>query len=149
MSYTFDYIASDNQKIKITILNREEFSLLDDDGQEEYQAGPIIEEDEDDAISTLGVQGFIYNFVNEKDLYWIPKILDEFMKKNYKSTWDEGFNSYPSPTKREQFFWDFIDKEGDEALYGIDLFTIKEFYKNDTLYSLLIEECQKRDSKGI
>ena len=61
MSYTFDFINSENQKIKITILNREEFSLLDDDGKEEYQAGPIIEED--DAISTLGVQGFIYNFV--------------------------------------------------------------------------------------
>ena len=142
MSYTFDYIASDNKKIKITILNREEFFLLDDEGKEEYQAGPVIEEDDD--LRTLGVQGFIYNFINEKDLDWIPKILDEFMKKNYKSTWDEGYTSYPSPVKREQFFWDFIDEEGDEALYGIDLYTINQFYKNDTLYSLLIEECQHR-----
>ena len=146
MSYTFDFINSENQKIKITILNREEFSLLDDDGKEEYQAGPIIEED--DAISTLGVQGFIYDFVNEKDLDWIPKILDEFMKNKYKKTWNEGHASYSSPVEREQFFWDFIDKEGEEALYGIDLFTIKEFYKNDTLYSLLIEDCLKRDSTG-
>ena len=149
MSYTFDYIASDNQKIKITFLNREEFSSLDEDWKKEaYQAGPVIKEN-DDELHTLGVQGFIYNFINEKDLDWIPKILDEFRKKNYKSTWDEGFNSYPSPTKREQFFWDFIDKEGDEALYGIDLFIIKEFYKSDYLYSLLIEECKKRDSKGF
>ena len=143
MSYTFEYTTNSGETQTITILNREEFSGLDDEEKIEYQAGPIIEEKED-FLSTLVVQGFIYDLVNEVDLYFIPRALDEFIKVNYKSKHEEVWNLETDPSEREELFWNFIDETGDEALDGIDLHILNSIYKNDDLYSMLIEECKKR-----
>ncbi len=143
MSYTFKYTIKSGEIQKITFLNREEFSALNDEEKIEYQAGPIIEEKEE-FLSTLVVQGFIYDLVNEVDLYFIPRALDEFIKVNYKSKYEEVWNLETDPSEREELFWNFIDEVGDEALDGIDLHILNSIYKNDDLYSMLIEECKKR-----
>ena len=143
MPYIFKYTIKSGETQKITFLNREEFSALNDEEKIEYQAGPIIEEKED-FLSTLVVQGFIYDLVNEVDLYFIPRALDEFIKVNYKSKHEEVWNLETDPSEREELFWNFIDEVGDEALDGIDLHILNSIYKNDDLYSMLIEECEQR-----
>ena len=143
MPYTFKYTIKSGETQKITFLNREEFSALNDEEKIEYQAGPIIEEKED-FLSTLVVQGFIYDLVNEVDLNFIPRALDEFIKVNYKSKYEEVCLSEPNLLNREELFWNFIDEVGDEALDGIDLHILNSIYKDDDLYSMLIEECEKR-----
>ena len=69
-------------------------------------------------------------------------MLDEFIEKNYKEAWNEA--SEKSKMDREDFFWEFIDQEGDEALNGIDLHIINEVYKSDFWYSLLINACKTK-----
>ena len=94
MSYTFNYTSKADETQIITILNREEFSVLSDEEKIEYQAGPTIKESDGNEIydlSTLVVQGFIYDLVNEVDLYFIPRALEDFMKENYRSKWEEIF----------------------------------------------------------
>ena len=143
MPYIFKYTIKSGETQKITFLNREEFSALNDEEKTEYQAGPIIEKKEE-FLSTLVVQGFIYDLVNQVDLFYIPKALDEFIKVNYKSKYEEACLSEPNLLNREELFWNFIDEVGDEALDGIDLHILNSIYKNDDLYSMLIEECKKR-----
>ena len=114
MSYTFKYTSKADDTQTITILNREEFSVLSDEEKIEYQAGPTIKESDGNEIydlNTLVVQGFIYDLVNEVDLYFIPRALENFMKENYRSKWEEIFPSEPSLVKREELFWNFIDTE--------------------------------------
>ena len=148
MSYIFKYTSKADDTQTITILNREEFSVLSDEEKIEYQAGPTIKESDGNEIydlNTLVVQGFIYDLVNEVELYFIPRALENFMKENYRSKWEEIFPSEPSLVKREELFWNFIDTEaGDEALDGIDLHILNSIYKNDNLYSMIIIECEKR-----
>ena len=150
MSYTFNYTSKADETQIITILNREEFSVLSDEEKIEYQAGPTIKESDGNEIydlNTLVVQGFIYDLVNEVDLYFIPRALEDFMKENYRIKWDEVFPYEPSLVEREEIYWNFIDEKGDEALDGIDLHILNSIYKNDNLYSMLIEECEKRSKK--
>ena len=144
MSYIFEYTIKSGDTQTITILSRDEFSVLSDDEKIEYQSGPTIEEEEEELLSTLVVQGFIYDLINEVDLYFIPRALDEFIKVNYKSKHEEVWNLETDPSEREELFWNFIDEVGDEALDGIDLHILNSIYKNDDLYSMLIEECEKR-----
>ena len=71
MSYSFKYTSKADDMQTITILNREEFSVLNDEEKIEYQASPIIKESDGNEtydLSTLGVQAFIYDLVNETDL---------------------------------------------------------------------------------
>ena len=147
MSYTFKYTSKADDMQTITILNREEFSVLNDEEKIEYQASPIIKESDGNEtydLSTLGVQAFIYDLVNETDLYFIPRALDEFIKVNYKSKYEEVCLSEPNPLDREELFWDFIDEVGDEAIDGIDLHILNSIYKNDDLYFMIFEDCEKR-----
>tara|TARA_B100001778_G_C18349522_1_gene521309 strand:+ start:6 stop:452 length:447 start_codon:yes stop_codon:yes gene_type:complete len=148
MSYTFKYTSKLDDTQKITILNRKEIALLDNYDKIQYQAGPMVDSEHGD-LNTLAVQGFIYDLVNETDLYFIPRALEDFMIKNYKSKYEEVCLSEPSLVGREELFWNFIDsgEEGDEALDGIDLHILNSIYKNDNLYSMLIEECEKRSKK--
>ena len=143
MSYTFEYTETQ----KITILTREEFSGLDDEDKIEYQAGPFSKESDGNEtydLRTLLVQAFIYEVVNEADLYFIPRALEEFVKVKFRSKWEEVLSSEPSQEKKEELFWDFIYKEGDEATDGIDLYILNEVYKNDYLYEMIIKECETR-----
>ena len=144
MSYIFEYTIKSGDTQTITILSRDEFSVLSDEEKIEYQSGPTIEEEEDEFLSTLVVQGFIYDLINEVDLYFIPRALDEFIKLNYKNKHEEAWNLEIDPSEREELFWNFIDEVGDEALDGIDLHILNSIYKDDDLYSMLIEECEKR-----
>ena len=144
MSYIFKYTIKSGDTQTITILSRDEFSVLSDEEKIEYQSGPTIEEEEDEFLSTLVVQGFIYDLINEVDLYFIPIALEDFIKENYRSKWEEVFPNEPSLVEREEIYWNFIDETGDEALDGIDLHILNSIYKNDNLYSMIIEECEKR-----
>ena len=150
MSYTFEYTTYSGETQTITILNREEFSGLDDEEKIDYQAGPIIIEsdgNENYDLRTLCVQGFLYDFINEVYLYFIPRALDEFIKLNYKNKHEEAWDLEIDPSEREELFWNFIDEVGDEALDGIDLHILNSIYKDDDVYSMLIEECEKRRKK--
>tara|TARA_S200000501_G_scaffold374148_1_gene422997 strand:- start:1650 stop:2096 length:447 start_codon:yes stop_codon:yes gene_type:complete len=144
MSYIFEYTIKSGDTQTITILSRDEFSVLSDDEKIEYQSGPTIEEEEEELLSTLVVQGFIYDLINEVDLYFIPRALEDFIKENYRSKWEEVFPYEPSLVEREEIYWNFIDEKGDEALDGIDLHILNSIYKNDNLYSMIIKECEKR-----
>ena len=148
MSFIFENTNKDGDTREITILERDEFFVLTDEEKLDYQSGPKIKEEGQDYTSnTLHIQGFIYDIINEYDSgdNGIPEMLDQFMKTNFEEQWQEGLSEYPSRSDREEFFWDFIDTEGgDEALDGIDLFIINQFYQNDHLYSVLIDECKAR-----
>ena len=143
MSYTFEYTTNSGETQTITILTRKEIALLDDYDKIQYQAGPMVDSEHGD-LNTLAVQAFIYDFINEVYLYFIPRALDEFIKLNYKNKHEEAWNLEIEPSEREELFWNFIDEVGDEALDGIDLHILNSIYKDDYLYSMLIEECEKR-----
>jgi len=143
MSYTFEYTTNSGETLTITILTRKEIALLDDYDKIQYQAGPMVDSEHGD-LNTLAVQAFIYDFINEVYLYFIPRALDEFIKLNYKNKHEEAWNLEIEPSEREELFWNFIDEVGDEALDGIDLHILNSIYKDDYLYSMLIEECEKR-----
>tara|TARA_B100001057_G_C22062658_1_gene648898 strand:+ start:27 stop:467 length:441 start_codon:yes stop_codon:yes gene_type:complete len=143
MSYTFEYTTNSGETQTITILTRKEIALLDDYDKIQYQAGPMVDSEHGD-LNTLAVQAFIYDFINEVYLYFIPRALDEFIKLNYKNKHEESWNLEIEPSEREELFWNFIDEVGDEALDGIDLHILNSIYKDDDLYSMLIEECEKR-----
>ena len=143
MSYTFEYTTNSGETQTITILTRKEIALLDDYDKIQYQAGPMVDSEHGD-LNTLAVQAFIYDFINEVYLYFIPRALDEFIKLNYKNKHEEAWNLEIEPSEREELFWNFIDEVGDEALDGIDLHILNSIYKDDDLYSMLIEECEKR-----
>ena len=145
MSYTFEHTNKQGGAREITILDRDEFLKLSDEEKVDYQLGPMVpDENEEDVIeATLQVQSFVYDLINEENLFnGIPGMLDEFIEKNYKEAWSEA--SEKSKMDREDFFWEFIDQEGDEALNGIDLHIINEVYKSDFWYSLLINACKTK-----
>ena len=146
MSYIFEYFTRVHKPQPIIILNREEFSELSDEQKLFYQAGPI---EEDGDSLTLLIQGFIYTLLIKKDPLLIPQFLDNFIKENYKNKYKEICLAEPDLLDREKLFWDFIEEEGDEAEEGIDLYIVDMVYKNDDLYSMLIEECEKRSIKVI
>ena len=155
MSYTFEYFSeTSNENNTITILTQEELSLLDNYEKIEYQASPTIKEINGNEIydlNTLGVQGFIYNLMNAFDPKIMTIFLNDFMQKNYKSKWDEMDKIESTMDGKVDLIWNFIDSddEGDEATDKIDLYILNEFYKNEDLYSMLIEECEKRSIKVV
>ena len=145
MSYTFEHTNKQGEAREITILDRDEFLKLSDEEKVDYQLGPMVpDENEEDVIeATLQVQSFVYDLINEENLFnGIPGMLDEFIEKNYKEAWNEA--SEKSKMDREDYFWEFIEEEGDEALNGIDLHIINEVYKSDFWYSLLINACKTK-----
>ena len=145
MSYTFEHTKKQGEAREITILDRDEFLKLSDEEKVDYQLGPMVpdENDEDVIEATLQVQSFVYDLINEENLFnGIPVMLDEFIEKNYKEVWDEA--SEKSKMDREDYFWEFIDQEGDDALNGIDLHIINKVYKSDFWYSLLINACKTK-----
>ena len=152
MSYLFEYFTRSNDPQTIKILNREEFSALDDEEKIEYQASPIIKESDGNEIydlRTLLVQGFIYSHLIKKDRLLIPQFLDDFIRENYKSKYEEVCLTESDLLDREILFWDFIAEEGDEATDGIDLYIVNKVYKNDDLYFMISEECEKRSIEVI
>tara|TARA_Y100001968_G_scaffold53948_1_gene45037 strand:- start:1776 stop:2213 length:438 start_codon:yes stop_codon:yes gene_type:complete len=142
MSYTFEHTNKQGETREITILDRDEFFKLNEEEKIDYQNGPQVKTG-DIVENLMYVQGFIYDIINEQDSgdNGLPEMLEQFMKSSFREKWKEGIDNCESRTEREEFYWDFIDEEGDEVLDGIDLFIINKFYESDYLYSLLLEEC--------
>ena len=144
MSYTFKNTDKLGETRQITILERDEFIVLNDEEKLDYQSGPKIKEDEEEkpSLNTLHIQGLIYDIIHEEMPNGIANMLEEFMEANYIEKYNEGSIEYPLRSDREEFFWNFIDTEGgDDAQDDIDLFIVNQFYKNDHLYSVLIDKC--------
>ena len=144
MSYTFRNTDKRGETRQITILERDEFIVLNDEEKLDYQSGPKIKEDEEEkpSLNTLHIQGLIYDIIHEEMPNGIANMLEEFMEANYIEKYNEGSIEYPLRSDREEFFWNFIDTEGgDGAQDDIDLFIVNQFYKNDHLYSVLIDKC--------
>ena len=93
MSYTFEHTKKQGEAREITILDRDEFLKLSDEEKVDYQLGPMVpdENDEDVIEATLQVQSFVYDLINEENLFnGIPGMLDEFIEKKLQRGLERG-----------------------------------------------------------
>jgi len=144
MSCKFTYVDKNGRSLDLKILDRDEYSKLDDDEKIEYSSQPEVE-----GTYYLGVQSFIWSAIEECDSgdNGIPEVLDCFMKKYYPDIfngWLEMFQAQEGMiwAERTDYFWEFIDETGDAALNASDIYFLDHAYSSDFIYDLIIEKCK-------
>ena len=150
MPYHFNFTTKTDTTYRLEILNREEYQKLDNEEKLEYSSSPVL--DDEDETHSLGHQSFIWGIIEANDSgdNGLPEVLDAFMAQYYPGKVQECLanikqsNGEMSWSDRTDFYWNFIDEEGDEALDASDLFFLDYAYKSDEIYQLIINECISR-----
>ena len=146
MSFSIKYPHKDGRILDLRILDREEYSKLNNDEKLDYNAQPVI-----DDTSELGIQSFIWGIIEQNDSgdSGLPEILDAFMKQSYPEVFNafidklKGGESSASWSNRTEYFWSVIDEIGDEALDASDIYFLDYAYTSELIYGLIEDECER------
>ena len=146
MSFSIKYQHKDGRILDLNVLDRVEYSKLNNDEKLDYNAQPLI-----DDTSELGIQSFIWGIIEQNDSgdNGLPEILDAFMKESYPEAFNsfidkvKGSDSSASWSDRTEYFWSVIDEIGDEALDASDIYFLDYAYKSDFIYGLIEDECER------